>query len=63
MNKEIVYLTTSQVAERFGVDSSTIRRWVINGLLTPAHTTLGGHHRFTGKDIEEDPGGSQRLSA
>lgn len=27
------YVTTSQVAERFGVDNRTVRRWIDNGLL------------------------------
>ena len=62
MNKEIVYLTTSQVAERLGVDSSTIRRWVLNGDITPTRTTLGGHHRFTESDLE-NVGNPTALSA
>ena len=44
---EVTLLTTSQVATRFGVLPSTIRKWVTTGKLTPAVTTPGGHYRFT----------------
>ncbi|MCE5291585.1 MAG: helix-turn-helix domain-containing protein [Nocardiaceae bacterium] len=47
-----MYYTTSQVANRYGVDSSTVRRWVEKGLLTPACTTPGGHHRFSASEVE-----------
>lgn len=55
-----MYLTTSQVAERFGVDSSTVRRWVTAGWMIPTLTTPGGHHRFTEQDIIDNP---ERISA
>ena len=43
---EIVLLTTSEVAKRFKVDSSVVRRWVAGGKLKPDITTPGGHYRF-----------------
>ena len=46
MNKKSVYITTSEVAARFGVNTATVRRWVLNGRFTPDITTPGGHHRF-----------------
>ncbi len=49
---DIVLLTTTEVAERFRVDSSAVRRWVKKGLLTPAVTTPGGYFRFDESDIE-----------
>ncbi|MCV7358522.1 MerR family transcriptional regulator [Mycolicibacterium fluoranthenivorans] len=45
-------ITTSGVADRFGVDSSAVRRWVSEGKITPAFTTPGGHYRFRLSDIE-----------
>lgn len=49
---EVVLLTTSDVAKRFRVDDSTVRRWVATGVLTPAITTPGGHYRFDEADID-----------
>lgn len=54
MNKQIVYLTTSQLAERLQVDASTIRKWVSKGQLVPAVTTIGGHHRFDEETLPEN---------
>lgn len=48
---KLVYLTTSQVAELFGVDASAVRRWVTKGKLTPTITTPGGHYRFLPTDL------------
>jgi excisionase family DNA binding protein len=45
------YLTTREVADRFRVDPSTVRRWVEHHLITPSATTIGGHHRFTEADL------------
>lgn len=49
---QFVYMTTTQVAERFQVDSSTVRRWVDHGKLKPAITTPGGHYKFTEESVE-----------
>lgn len=46
-----VLFTTSQIAERFQVDTSTVRKWVARGLLK-AVTLPGGHHRFRAEDID-----------
>ena len=43
---DIVLLTTSEVAERFRVDTSAVRRWVAKGQLVPTLTTPGGRYRF-----------------
>lgn len=43
---EVVLLTTTEVAKRFRVDTSVVRRWVSSGKLKPAVTTPGGHYRF-----------------
>lgn len=49
---EVVYLTTTEVAKRFKVDSSVVRRWVATGKLTPAIKTIGGHYRFDEASID-----------
>lgn len=43
---EVVLLTTSEVAKRFRVDTSVVRRWVASKKLAPVITTPGGHYRF-----------------
>ncbi len=52
MATEPAYITTREVADRFRVNPSTVRRWVEHDLLTPSFTTPGGHHRFTESDLE-----------
>jgi len=49
---EVTLITTSQVALKFGVDSSAVRKWVKEKKLKPAVTTPGGHHRFRVEDVE-----------
>lgn len=44
---EVVLLTTTEVAERFRVDTSVVRRWIAKGKLIPTITTPGGHYRFS----------------
>lgn len=51
MPEELTLCTTSEIAARYGLDSSTVRRWVLKGLLKPAATTPGGHHRFNPADV------------
>jgi excisionase family DNA binding protein len=48
---EVVLLTTREVAERFRVDSSAVRRWVAEGKLRYAIKTPGGYYRFDESDI------------
>ena len=50
---EVVLLTTAEVARRFRVDTSVVRRWVAGGKLTPAITTPGGHFRFDAASLEQ----------
>lgn len=59
---EVVLLTTSEVAERFRVDSSAVRRWVSDKKLIPSITTPGGHYRFAESDIDAFETG-ERASA
>jgi excisionase family DNA binding protein len=49
---KVVLLTTSEVAQRFKVDPSAVRRWVSEQRITPAITTPGGHYRFNEADID-----------
>ncbi|MGV7585856.1 helix-turn-helix domain-containing protein [Mycobacterium kansasii] len=61
---EVVLLTTSQVAKRFRVDSSAVRRWVSKNLLTPAVTTPGGHYRFSEEAVAAfEASGGERVTA
>lgn len=48
----VVLLTTSEVAERFRVDTSVVRRWVANKKLIPTIKTPGGHYRFDQRYID-----------
>ena len=45
-------LTTAQVAEKMGVDDSTVRRWCAEGKLSHIRT-LGGHIRIPESAITE----------
>lgn len=51
MTEGITVITTSEVARRRGVDSSTVRKWVAEGIIKPASTTEGGHYRFLATDF------------
>lgn len=50
---KVVLLTTTEVAKRFRVDTSVVRRWVAGGKLKPAVKTPGGHYRFDEASIQE----------
>jgi excisionase family DNA binding protein len=45
------YLKSSEVAEIFDVNSSTVSLWVKKGRIKP-HKTLGGNFRFLRTDVE-----------
>lgn len=45
-------LTRSEVARLLGVSPNTVTRWAREGRL-PCLMTLGGHHRFERRVIEE----------
>ena len=50
--REAEYLTRSDVARLLGVSANTVTRWAREGRL-PCLLTLGGHHRFERKVIED----------
>ena len=50
--EKVVPLTTKDVAEIFGVDSSAVRRWVLKGQIKPSLRTPGGHLRFLPSDLD-----------
>jgi excisionase family DNA binding protein len=56
---EVVLLTTSEVAKRFRVDTSAVRRWVAEGRLKPTITTPGGHYRFDEATLSEFTSGGK----
>lgn len=44
-------MTTSQVARKYALNPSTVRRWAIAGKL-PGVITPGGHYRFDPAEVE-----------
>lgn len=44
-------LRVSEVANKFRVTHSTVRRWAKAGKLTTVRT-LGGHHRFMPREVD-----------
>lgn len=52
-----VYCSIGTIAAKYGVSTSTIRRWAARGLISVAHRTMGGHRRFIlDEDGEEEAG-------
>ena len=47
-----MHITTREVAEKARVDSSTVRRWVAQGILKPSMTLPGGQYRFAAADVD-----------
>ncbi|MFC2757120.1 helix-turn-helix domain-containing protein [Propionibacterium acidifaciens] len=45
-------MTTREVSRAFGVDPSTVRRWIMQGKLAPALVTPGGQYRFRKADLQ-----------
>lgn len=62
MTPEPVLLTTSEVAELFRVDQSTVRRWIEEGRMA-AVTLPGGRKRYRRTDIEAILAGNPSGSA
>lgn len=56
-------ITTTQVARKLKVDTSTVRKWVKLHRLTPVITTPGRHYRFNLADIEAFTPHSEEASA
>lgn len=52
MTTQLVYLTTSEVADRARVKASTVRRWIERGVLKPAIVTPGGQYRFAPEQVD-----------
>lgn len=52
MTQELVNITTREVAELARVDTSTVRRWVERGTLTPSMKLPGGQYRFALSDVQ-----------
>ena len=49
-NKKSKYLTSGQSATILGVGSSTVRRWIDQGLFD-TFVTVGGHNRLLESDV------------
>jgi excisionase family DNA binding protein len=45
-------LTSADVARLFKVDVMTVRRWSLDGRLSPAFRTPGGHRRYRRSQVE-----------
>ncbi len=59
------FLTTSQIAQMYGLADSTVRHYRASGRLVPSRKTPGGHARYAVVDVVSalgDPGG-ERLEA
>ena len=57
-------LTTSQVAQMYGLADSTIRHYRSSGALVPSRQTPGGHARYTMADVASvlgEPGGEMQA--
>ena len=48
------YLTTGALAKELGVSAGAILKWTRDGLITPAFTTPGGHHRWLLDDVRRE---------
>lgn len=56
------FLTTSQVAQMYGLADSTVRHYRSSGQLVPSRKTPGGHARYAMSDVVSvlgDPAGEQ----
>jgi excisionase family DNA binding protein len=51
MNHTSKPLTTGEVADIFGVTTTTVKRWADDGRLA-SFKTPGGHYRFRAEDVE-----------
>ena len=47
-------LQITQAAKYLGVPSDALRYWDKTGILKPAHTTSGGHRRYTLEQLDEE---------
>lgn len=63
MSIETANITTADVARRYGVLPSTVRRWVERGSLKPTLQTPGGHYRFSEKDLQALAASTEKASA
>lgn len=54
MSQALVLITTREVAQRAGVDVSTVARWARDGKLTPAYEADGrtGVRLFNAEDVD-----------
>lgn len=58
------FLTTSQIAELYGLADSTVRHYRSSGRLVPSRKTPGGHARYAIADVVSalgEPGGEART--
>lgn len=46
------FLTSGEVAERLGVTSRAVDRWVQRGILAPAVITPGGRYRWRWSEVQ-----------
>jgi len=48
----VMYMRSGEVATLLGVKPRRVAQWQTDGLITASMITLGGHRRFTTKDVQ-----------
>ena len=51
LKKPVVTINSKKVAWLFGIDDTSLDRWVSSGILTPCNPSAGGTKRFWREDI------------
>lgn len=47
-------ITSGVLAKELGISARTVARYAREGLITPAETTIGGHHRWVLDDVRAE---------
>lgn len=63
MSAEVTLCTTTDVARKYAVDDSTVRRWVAKKKIHPAITTPGGHYRFDPDEVARELADTEQVPA
>jgi DNA-binding transcriptional MerR regulator len=47
-------MTSGELAKELGISARTVARYAREGWITPAETTIGGHHRWVLDDVRTE---------